>query len=242
KIAPKDYHQYEGLILEMKPKGRMGGHSYLFRSEGGQPFNFQFGGGDFDSIFNGFDLKGYGKIGDAFQWRDIEGMEGFKNLQGFQMNEEELRKNMERLQESMAKMKFNYEGYDSLGKSWNFDFPMEIYGDGKFDGNIFDLEDLNKSNRNRWYGGMDDDDHEGSNFTEALGNALNRDGILIPGKENKVELTGKYLKINGEKQPENIYQKYKRIFEEQSGAVLKKDSKLEFVFLGKESKRKYRTY
>jgi hypothetical protein len=43
---------------------------------------------------------------------------------------------------------------------------------------------------------------------------LNKDGLLIPGQENKVELTGKHLKINGEKQPTNIYQKYKRIFEE----------------------------
>jgi len=91
---------------------------------------------------------------------------------------------------------------------------------------------------------MDDMDYgrRSSNFSEALGNALNRDGLLIPNKENKVELTGKHLKINGEKQPTNIYQKYKRIFEETSGTTLEKNSKLEFKFEGKESKRKYRVY
>ncbi|MBK8626194.1 MAG: hypothetical protein IPN86_11705 [Saprospiraceae bacterium] len=50
-----------------------------------------------------------------------------------------------------------------------------------------------------------------NNFSDAIGNALNRDGLLIPNQSNKVELTGKHLKINGEKQPNNIYQKYRRI-------------------------------
>jgi hypothetical protein len=81
-----------------------------------------------------------------------------------------------------------------------------------------------------------------NNFSDAIGNALNRDGLLIPNQSNKVELTGKHLKINGEKQPNNIYQKYRRIFEEESGTTLEKNSKLQFSFEGKEAKRKYKVY
>jgi len=75
-----------------------------------------------------------------------------------------------------------------------------------------------------------------------LGSQLNKDGLLLPQKENKIELTGKYLKINGEKQPSNIWNKYKRIFEEESGTTLEKNSRITFHFLGKESKRTYKAY
>jgi hypothetical protein len=84
--------------------------------------------------------------------------------------------------------------------------------------------------------------NENKNFSDIIGSALNRDGLLIPGQENKVELTGKYLRINGEKQPTNIWQKYRRIFEQESGTVMQKNSRLEFKIMGKESKRKYRVY
>ncbi len=79
-------------------------------------------------------------------------------------------------------------------------------------------------------------------FDTILGNALNKDGLLIPGKQNTVELTYKHLKINGEKQPENIFQKYKRIFEAATGMPLQKKSQIKFSFAGKESSRKYRIY
>jgi hypothetical protein len=84
------------------------------------------------------------------------------------------------------------------------------------------------------------DGHRSKNINEVLGNQLNKDGLLIPNKENKVELTGKNLKINGEKQPSNIWHKYKRIFEEETGTTLEKKSNISFHFWGKEAKRKYR--
>ncbi len=74
--------------------------------------------------------------------------------------------------------------------------------------------------------------HFGGNVQERVGYELNRDGLLIFEKENKVELTGKHLKINGQKQPDNIYEKYKRIFEESSGIPVTKNSHLEFKILG----------
>ncbi|MBK8110645.1 MAG: hypothetical protein IPK46_10110 [Saprospiraceae bacterium] len=48
------------------------------------------------------------------------------------------------------------------------------------------------------------------NLEQLIGSQLNRDGFLIAGKNNKIELSGKNLKINGEKQPSNIWNKYKK--------------------------------
>ncbi len=75
--------------------------------------------------------------------------------------------------------------------------------------------------------------HFGGNVHERMGYELNKDGLLILEKENKIELSGKHLKINGQKQPDNIYEKYKRIFEESSGIPVTKNSQLEFKIVGK---------
>jgi len=122
-------------------------------------------------------------------------------------------------------------------KEWGDGQNFRFFGFGDDDnsfGNGYNRDDdFSSKIRNR---------NGAENFSDAIGNALNRDGLLITEKENKVELTGKYLKINGEKQPTNIFEKYKRIFEESSGTTLEKNSKLQFSFMGKEPKRKYRIY
>lgn len=80
------------------------------------------------------------------------------------------------------------------------------------------------------------------NLEQLIGSQLNRDGFLIAGKSNKIELSGKNLKINGEKQPSNIWNKYKNLFERETGMTLTKDTKLVFEIDGKESKRKYKAF
>ncbi len=57
---------------------------------------------------------------------------------------------------------------------------------------------------------------------------LSEDGFLNGETMNKIELTGKHLKINGEKQASNIHQKYKRLYEDAVGHVLSDDSKIKF--------------
>ena len=56
---------------------------------------------------------------------------------------------------------------------------------------------------------------------------LNEDELLIPNEKNKVELSGKHLKINGDKQPKNIWDKYKRLYERNTGLELHKKNKIE---------------
>jgi len=77
---------------------------------------------------------------------------------------------------------------------------------------------------------------------DILGAELNKDGLLEPFKQNQVELTGKHLKINGEKQPSNIWGKYKRLYEDRTGMMMSKRSRIDFSVEGIKSDRKIRTF
>ncbi len=236
KIDKSDYDKYDDIIAEVKPKTTDRGNArmFIFGDKEGQPFEFRFGNeNSIDSMFNGLNLKGLGNL------HDLKGLEGFENLD---MQQGQLHEQLKKLQEQLGKMNFDFKYLDSL--KFNFDdfaFPEFKEWPGQMESRPFDFEhnfpdnfeengiEINKNIRP-------------NNFSEIIGNALNKDGLLLPGQENKVELSGKNLKINGEKQPNNIFQKYKRIFEEESGTTLKKNSKLEFNFMGVTSKRKFRVY
>lgn len=134
---------------------------------------------------------------------------------------------MSRSMEQMQKQMFGNGGLDSLMKSFKMmDMPMFNQ----------EIEVAPHS------GDLSSNSPKPNNYSEVLGEALNRDGFLIADQDNKVELTGKHLKINGEKQPNNIYQKYKRVFEEQTGVVVDKKTNLQFSIKGKEPKRKFKMY
>jgi len=57
--------------------------------------------------------------------------------------------------------------------------------------------------------------------------ALLDDGLVSDDEVSEVELTGKSLKIDGEKQPSNIWKKYRKIYEKETGITLSKRSKVE---------------
>lgn len=227
KIPESDYDKYQDIINDNRPSGISNGQSRMFffgdNSGENQSFEFNWGNNMFnDSIFEQFDLKGLGSLG--------FGPDQFQNQ-------------LKKLQEQLGSMNFNFQGMDSTSIAFpnlenlknNPGFRMFDFNDGEwsqapFGENSYDDESNPNSRLNK------------NNFTDIIGTALNKDGLLIPGQQNDVELTGKSLKINGEKQPTNIYQKYRRIFEEESGTTLQKNSKLQFKFEGKESKRKYKVY
>lgn len=77
---------------------------------------------------------------------------------------------------------------------------------------------------------------------DKLGDALNKDGLLEPNKTNTIILTGTYLKINGAKQPKNIWTKYKRIYELQIGTPMSKRARIDFSVMGIKSDRKLRSF
>lgn len=229
KIDEADYDKYEDIIAQSKPKSSTKGNAQMFFFGDGEPQSFE------------FDLGNDGKLFSDSIFKRFE----FKGMDGFDMSN--FNEQMKNIQEQLGKMQFDFKGLDSMningldGFNFDFTFPEMEQVKGGFD---FGNGDSFAQPFGRFPDDMPNlDISDGkNNFSDAIGYALNRDGLLIPNQSNKVELTGKHLKINGEKQPNNIYQKYRRIFEEQSGTTLEKNSKLQFTFEGKEAKRKYRVY
>ena len=64
------------------------------------------------------------------------------------------------------------------------------------------------------------------NLNSTIEQELRHDGFIQKGKKFRFELNGKKLKINGDKQPENIWLKYKKLYESQTGSEMNKDSQL----------------
>lgn len=84
---------------------------------------------------------------------------------------------------------------------------------------------------------------EGGNTpADKINRALNRDGLLEIGENNKVELSGKQLKINGDKQPKNIHSKYKRMWEDSTGVSMSKSDKVTLELKGEEHVRKMKRF
>ena len=66
----------------------------------------------------------------------------------------------------------------------------------------------------------------GETVANIISRKLLEDELIDSEGDTKVELTGKFMKIKGEKQPSNIWKKYKKIYESNTGLELTKNSKL----------------
>lgn len=225
---------------------------------------------DFDeNIFKGFDednfSKSFGLLFDGENWRefggnfeqlmdkdlfkkledmehmrfDFKGLEGLKELEklGDLRGLEQLReleglgnlKDMEKLEDLFKEMGITI---DTTFNGMNFKF-RDFDGFNGFD--FFNDEDIII---------LDDKDSNRRSGTvvDKIGEMLNKDGLLKEYKSNKIEITGKHLKINGEKMPNALFEKYKSIYQESTGAPLTKKSKMVFDVEGKPSKRRVKTF
>jgi bla regulator protein blaR1 len=68
----------------------------------------------------------------------------------------------------------------------------------------------------------------------SLSEEMVNDGLVTPGAEVEVQLTPEKMKINGEKMPEAIHQKYLELYEQQQGVELSGNSKVEFTTKSKQ--------
>lgn len=68
----------------------------------------------------------------------------------------------------------------------------------------------------------------------SLSDQMVSDGLIEPGAEVEVQLTPDKLKINGEKMPEAIHQKYLELYEQQQGMELTGNSRVEFTTKSKQ--------
>ncbi len=79
----------------------------------------------------------------------------------------------------------------------------------------------------------------GGNVSDVITNELLEDGLIQPDSKYKLELSGKHLKINGDKQPANIWEKYKKLYQDKTGIELTKKSKIEFEISANKHKQSY---
>lgn len=140
------------------------------------------------------------------------------------------------------------------GQTFKFHFPEDgMHWQGLENLDIPEIDGWPEAESPEFFGIHPNDDHammekrffkggNDRNLEQLIGSQLNRDGFLIAGKKNKIELSGKNLKINGEKQPSNIWNKYKDLFEQETGMPLSKDTKLVFEIEGKTSNRKFKSF
>ncbi len=234
-IPKEEYDEHDQLLRELKPRRSFGDISTMFLKEQhpmtlyADSIELWFEDGNLDSMlakgmphikmknfefpnhFNG-QMRSFGLSFDTL-------MKGFKPDMNF--DEIEMSENLEEL----------------LGIIEGQDFQQLKSLDGlfeNFDGHPFgqdlDIQFLDKGNF-----------LSGNKMSDQLARELNRDGLLIIGENNKIELSGKYLKINGDKQPENIWRKYKALYEENTGAILTRGSKIELEIIGKKSKRLFKS-
>lgn len=69
--------------------------------------------------------------------------------------------------------------------------------------------------------------HEGNSLKAAIERELRRDGYIEQGGSYEFELSGKKLLINGKKESDVIFEKYRKIYEKHTGVNLSKDSRFE---------------
>ncbi|WP_373552137.1 M56 family metallopeptidase [Haliscomenobacter sp.] len=66
----------------------------------------------------------------------------------------------------------------------------------------------------------------GGSTRERIESTLIRDELIKSGSRYSFELTDKYLKIDGNKMPEALFEKYRKIYEESTGIKLEGESKI----------------
>ena len=66
----------------------------------------------------------------------------------------------------------------------------------------------------------------GGSTRERIEQTMIRDELIKSGSRYTFELTDKYLKIDGNKMPEALFEKYRKIYEESTGIKLEGESKI----------------
>ena len=68
----------------------------------------------------------------------------------------------------------------------------------------------------------------------SLSDQMVQDGLIQPGEEAQVQLTPDKMKVNGEKMPDAIHEKYLKMYELQQGVELSGNSRVEFTTKSKQ--------
>jgi len=212
-IDPSEYHKYEDQTDDVIMLDGNGGSRMMF-------FNHS---GDIDSMMSKHFMFDFDSMFDQGKMQDlIQRFEGMEQDFAFP--------DIENLGDMMEKLggRFHELRLDTMFELGEGDGQMRFFfdDDSEFPG----------------FEGLTQRPSNSGKVSDIIGAELNRDGLLEPYKQNQVELTGKYLKINGEKQPTNIWGKYKRLYEDRTGMMMSKRSRIDFSVEGKKSTKKIRSF
>lgn len=77
-------------------------------------------------------------------------------------------------------------------------------------------------------------------FADKIEAEMWKDNLFQEEDINKVEITGKHLKVNGVKQPQEVFEKYRDLFEQSQGHGLTDDSTIKLNFSNERPNKKKR--
>jgi len=247
KVIPKsEYDEYETEIESSENSFDFNEDINIFEHMDGNDFSKSFG-----LLFDGEKWREFG--GNMNQLFDEDVLEKLKDMEGLRFDF----KNFEDLHELRGLERLHeLRGLENMEEMENLNEIFEELGiniDSTFRGMRFDFDDFDGFNGFEFFDNFDDNDdiriyrddrsgYRNGTVVDKIGSMLNKDGLLKEYKSNKIEITGKHLKINGEKMPKAIFEKYKNIYQESTGAPLTKKSKMVFDVEGKPSKRKVKTF
>jgi beta-lactamase regulating signal transducer with metallopeptidase domain len=225
------YHNGDDHIIIEGPKK---GFGYQYKMKPGYKFDWNDGPIGFDRsiVIDGMDSTEVARyFMPNFKFRDFENFT-------YKMDTAQLRKlkhELGNLKLKMGEMPFKmdslqmYKLNKELGnlkmrmgdmqlrlgdKQMFFDGPKFKMEPGEFD---FDLKALMPLMKMKGWGGS---------TRERIEATLIRDELIKSGSRYTFELTDKYLKIDGNKMPEALFEKYRKIYEESTGIKLEGESKI----------------
>jgi len=119
---------------------------------------------------------------------------------------------------------FQQFNFGNLGDMQGGNFDMkQFFGDG----------DMNMDELRNFGGGK-------KTFADKMEAEMWKDKLLQTEDINQIEITGKHLKVNGVKQPQATFEKYRDLFELSQGHALTPDSTLKLNFSNEKPKKKKR--
>ena len=214
-IPSEQYNDYQDIVDSMRSGKTEGIHG---DSNFDQQFNFPDG---FD--MDGFDMnidslfESFGGMGFGFD--QMPNMDSLMN--GFDMNMFNLgdidQGNMNEMLEEIMK---SFGG----GQAFNFDDDFMKNLEKQMEGwsNLMPegLEDMME--------GFSFDNNESFGLQKEVEDELLLDGLIEDKSKYEFDLSGKELKINGEKQDKATWLKYKNLYEDNTGTKLEKNSHIQF--------------
>lgn len=216
--APKDggyyyYHKGDDHIIIEGPKEGWGSNWKMYHAPG---FKFGWGDGHFGMdrsiVIDGMDSTEVAFFKPNFKFRNFESINTYLDSIKIKLDTAQMRKlkhklgnvhiQLDELKHKLGDRQFYFEGPKIKMEPGDFHYNMKI--------------PMPKMKGFGW----------GGSARERIEETMLRDELIKEGSRYSFELTDKYLKIDGNKMPDALFEKYRKIYEESTGIKLEGESKI----------------